>query len=74
VELWVLLSAMRMLLSRLPFLPNKDVVFAALAVFMIGQDAEVGALMAMMASLLLATHLGLGLLLVGGEAAGWRKK
>jgi len=43
-------------------------------VFMIGQDAEVGALMAMMASLLLATHLGLGLLLVSGEAAGWRKK
>jgi hypothetical protein len=74
VELWVLLSAMRMLLSRLPFLPNKDVVFAALAVFMIGQDAQVGALMAMMASLLLATHLGLGLLLVGGEAFGWRKK
>lgn len=74
VELWVLLSAMRMLLSRLPFLPNKDVVFAALAVFMIGQDAQVGALMAMMASLLLATHLGLGLLLVGGEAVGWRKK
>lgn len=74
VELWVLLSAMRMLLSRLPFLPNKDVVFAALAVFVIGRDAEVGALMAMMASLLLATHLGLGLLLVGGEAAGWRKQ
>lgn len=74
VELWVLLSAMRMLLSRLPFLPNKDVVFAALAVFMIGQDAQVGALMAMMASLLLATHLGVGLALVGGEALGWRKK
>lgn len=74
VELWVLLSAIRMLLSRLPFLPNKDVVFAAVAVFMIGQDAQVGALMAMMASLLLVTHLGLGLLLVGGEAIGWRKK
>ena len=74
VQLWVLLSAMRMLLSRLPFLPNKDVVFAALAVFVIGQDAQVGALMAMMASLLLATHLGLGLLLVGGEAAGGGQK
>ena len=73
-EIWVLLSAMRMLLSRLPFLPNKDVVFAALAVFMIGHDAEVGTLMAMMASLLLVTHLGLGLLLMGSEAAGWRRK
>lgn len=70
VELWVLLSAMRMLLSRLPFLPNKDVVFAALAVFVIGQDAEVGALMAMMASLLLVTHLGLGLILAGVQATG----
>ncbi|WP_235927618.1 hypothetical protein [Sandarakinorhabdus rubra] len=74
LEIWILLSAMRMLLSRLPFLPNKDVVFAALAVFMIGQDAAVGALMTMMASLLLVTHLVLGLLLVGGEAAGWRRK
>ncbi|WP_310496475.1 hypothetical protein [Sandarakinorhabdus sp.] len=74
VQWWLLLAATRMLLSRLPFLPNKDVVFAALAVFMIGQDAQVGALMAMMASLLLATHLGLGLALVGGEALGWRKK
>jgi hypothetical protein len=74
VEMWVLLSAMRMLLSRLPFLPNKDVVFAALAVFMIGQDAAVGALMTMMASLLLVTHLGLGLVLMGSEAAGWRRK
>jgi len=61
-------------LSRLPFLPNKDVVFAGLAVFMIGHDAEVGALMTMMASLFLVTHLGLGLLLVGGEAVGWRRK
>lgn len=74
VQMWVLLSAMRMLLSRLPFLPNKDVVFAGLAVFVIGHDAQVGALMTMMASLLLVTHLGLGLLLVGGEAAGWRRK
>lgn len=74
VQMWVLLSAMRMLLSRLPFLPNKDVVFAGLAVFMIGHDAEVGALMTMMASLLLVTHLAFGLLLVGGEALGWRRK
>ena len=70
LEMWVLLSAMRMLLSRLPFLPNKDVVFAGLAVFMIGHDAEVGALMAMMATLLLATHLCLGLLLAAVEATG----
>jgi hypothetical protein len=74
VQMWILLSAMRMLLSRLPFLPNKDVVFAGVAVFLIGHDAEVGALMTMMASLLLVTHLGLGLLLSGTAALGLRPR
>ncbi len=66
---WLLLSAFRLLLSRLPLMPNKDIVFAGLAVFLIGHDAQIGALMAMMASLFLATHVGLGLLLAGVEAA-----
>lgn len=64
---WVLLSAIRLLLSRLPFLPNKDFVFAGLAVLLIGHDSEIAALMTMMASLYLATHLLLGLLLMGVE-------
>ena len=56
VEWWLLLSAMRLLISRLPFVPNKDVVFAGVAVFLIGHDAEIGTLMTMMATLILATH------------------
>lgn len=61
---WLLLVTLRMLLSRLPFLPNKDIVFAGIAVLLIGHDLEIGALMAMMASLILATHvlLGIGLM------------
>lgn len=74
LQWWLLLSAMRLLLSRLPLLPNKDIVFAGLAVFLIGHDAEIGALMTMMASLILATHLGLGLLLVASETVGWRRR
>jgi len=65
---WLLLSASRQLLSRLPLMPNKDIVFAGLAVFMIGHDAEIGELMTMMASLTLVTHIGLGLLLSAGDA------
>lgn len=63
---WLLLATLRMLLSRLPFVPNKDVVFAGIAVLLIGHDLEIGALMAMMASLILATHvlLGIGLMSV----------
>ncbi len=72
--LWLLLSTLRLLLSRLPFMPNKDLVFAGLAVFLIGHDLEIGALMTFMASLILATHLVLGLGLVISEAVGESRK
>ncbi len=58
---WLVLSAIRLLVSRLPFVPNKDVVFAGIAVLALGQDVEIAALMAMMAALILSTHLILAL-------------
>jgi hypothetical protein len=58
---WVLLSTLRQLLGRLPLVPNKDVVFVGVAVFLVGRDQEIAAMMAIMASMVLATHL-----LVGG--------
>jgi hypothetical protein len=54
---WLVLSAMRLLVSRLPFVPNKDVVFAGIAVLALGEDVAIAALMAMMAALILAIHL-----------------
>lgn len=74
MQWWLLLSALRLLLSRLPLLPNKDIVFAGLAVFLIGHDVQIGALMTMMASLILATHLMVGLGLVASDINGWRRK
>lgn len=59
---WLLLATARQLISRLPFLPNKDVVFAGLAVFLVGSDQQIAAAMALMASLILGAHL-----LVGGS-------
>ncbi|MBB6124631.1 hypothetical protein [Sphingobium subterraneum] len=65
---WLLvLSAMRQLLSRLPLLPNKDLVFAGLATFVVGRDTEIVAAMALMASLILAAHLVVGALLASSE-------
>ena len=58
--LWLVLATLRMLISRLPLLPNKDVVFAGIAVLLLGQEAEIASLMAMMAGLLLITHLIVG--------------
>lgn len=61
---WLLLATMRLLISRLPFIPNKDVVFAGIAVFTLGHETDIAALMTMMASAILLVHLVLGLGLV----------
>jgi hypothetical protein len=58
---WLLLAALRLLISRLPILPNKDVVFAGVAVLMVGQEAQIAELMAMLAGLTLFANLCLGL-------------
>jgi hypothetical protein len=59
---WLVLSAIRLLVSRLPFVPNKDLVFAGIAVLALGEDVQIAALMAMMAALILSTHLILALM------------
>jgi hypothetical protein len=62
VTLWIVMATLRMLVSRLPLLPNKDVVFAGIAVFLLGHDVEIAGLMTLMAVLLLVTHLVVGAL------------
>jgi hypothetical protein len=58
---WLILVTIRLLISRLPFVPNKDVVFAGIAVPVVGGEAEISALMALMAGLTLAAHVLVGL-------------
>ena len=58
---WLLLATVRLLISRLPFIPNKDFVFAGVAVMVLGRDVELAALMALMAGLILLTHVLTGL-------------
>lgn len=64
---WFLLVTLQQLLSRLPLLPNKDVVFAGLAILLIGPHVAITSLMALMAGLILAAHLLTGLLFGGGD-------
>lgn len=63
IGMWLVLATLRLLISRLPLLPNKDVVFAGLAVFLLGHDVEIASLLAMMALVLLVTHLVVGAIL-----------
>ena len=57
---WILLSLLRQLVTRLPFVPNKDVVFAGLAILMVGEDARIAGLMALVAGIVLVAHLIIG--------------
>ena len=58
---WLLLASMRQLLSRLPFMPNKDLIFVGLASFLVGRDTEIVNAMALFASITLAAHVAVGL-------------
>lgn len=56
MQTWVLLGAMRMIISRMP-LPNKELLFAALAVQLTGdQSVAVAALMALQGAMHLFCH------------------
>ena len=69
---WLLLAALRQLLSRLPFLPNKDLAFAGLAMMVVGRANEIAALLTMIAGLLLVTHIVAGLVSIAADFVGER--
>ena len=70
---WPVLIALRLMISRLPIVANKDTVFAGVALVALGQEQQIAAMMVMMASAILLFHvvlgLGLGLahLIMGAE-------
>ncbi|AXB79687.1 hypothetical protein [Novosphingobium sp. P6W] len=59
---WFYLATLRLLVSRLPLIPNKDLLFAGITVVVLGEERDIGTLMALMAGLILAAHLVLGAL------------
>ncbi|MEO6092221.1 MAG: hypothetical protein ABIT04_00370 [Novosphingobium sp.] len=57
---WLVLATLRQLVSRLPFVPNKDVVFAGIAAVLVGSEPPIVQAITLMATLLLGTHLLVG--------------
>jgi len=57
VGMWLLLAAARMIVGRLPLVPNKDLLFATFTTLLIGQDAQLSVLLAMTAALPLLVHV-----------------
>lgn len=67
------LVALRMMVSRLPLVPDKDVVFAGLVLALIGQQGDTSAAMALMASLLVGAHVITGALCGAiGIVSAWK--
>lgn len=60
---WLALSLIRLLVGRLPFLPNKEALFAVIAVFLVGNDNAVSALITLTATAMVALHIIVGVLL-----------
>jgi hypothetical protein len=67
--LWIVLAALRLLLGRLPFITNKELLFANVAILLVGSRTEVGGLMAAIAVLTLGAHLVALVLLAGLDLA-----
>jgi len=57
IGMWLILAAGRLLVSRLPLVPNKDLLFANFAILLIGPDGALSDLMAMTAALVLLVHV-----------------
>lgn len=64
---WVILATVRLLISRLPLVTQKDIVFAGIAVFMVGRDLEIAALIAFWAAIQLVANLVIGVVLAIAE-------
>jgi hypothetical protein len=54
---WLVLSMIRLFVGRLPFFPNKEALFAVIAIFLVGQDSAVSTLITLTASTMLAMHV-----------------
>lgn len=60
---WLLLGTIRQILSRLPLMPNKDLVFAGVVTVLVGAHGPIVDAIALVAALSLATHLIVGAVL-----------
>ncbi len=70
VHWWVALSAVKLLVSRLPFVSNRELIFAGITSLIFGHAADIAALMAMMAALMVAAHVIAGISTAAGDVVG----
>ena len=72
---WLVLSALKLLVSRLPLISQKDLVFAGVSVALLGKGTDSAALIALLATLSVAfdVAVGIGASLIGVAGAALRR-
>ncbi|QDZ07908.1 hypothetical protein FPZ24_10765 [Sphingomonas panacisoli] len=60
VGVWLALATLKMMISRLPLIANKDILFAAATMLLLGKNADASAAIAFTTSLTLVAHLVVG--------------
>ncbi|WP_174285584.1 hypothetical protein [Sphingomonas bacterium] len=68
VVYWLAFAALKLVLSRLPLISNRELVFAGTTAALLGRGSDVAQLMTMMAALVAATHVLAGIGLSIGDA------
>jgi hypothetical protein len=71
---WIMFATLRLLVSRLPLVPNKELVFAGLALLLIGRNSPTAEAMTLIASLFLVAHLAVGATLGVAELVTARRE
>jgi len=72
LSVWLALAAIRLVVARLPLVPGKELMFAAVVPLLLGTSHPVTDLIATITALVTAIHVILGLLLSAGALAGRR--
>ncbi len=71
---WLWLAALRQVVSRLPLVANKDLIFAGLAVLVLEEGTPVADILALTAALLIAANIAVGAALLIFDGLGeWKR-
>ena len=68
LDYWLAFAALKLVLSRLPFISNRELVFAGVTTALLGRGSDVAQLMTMIAAMMAASHVLAGLVLSIGDA------
>jgi hypothetical protein len=60
IGFWIALSLVRLLVARLPLVPNKELLFAVIAVMLVGENHHIGTLIALTSTAMVMLHILFG--------------